>query len=94
MEKVLSACERPPMKDEKKFCTTSIESMIDNLISLLGTHNLQVISTTTNGTHKSMAFNITSRIKKFPAQDRVVICHPLPYPQMMYYCHSSIAYEG
>jgi BURP domain len=94
MEKIINACKASGMEGEKKFCSTSLESMIDNVISLLGTHNVQVISTTINGVHEKMPFNITSPIKKFPDKDRLVICHPVPSPHAMHYCHSSAAYEG
>lgn len=94
MEKIINACEGPAMEGEKNFCTTSLESMIDNVISLLGTHNLQVVSTTlTNGRDEKMTFKIASPIKKFSDQDRLVICHPVPSPRATNYCHSSFAYQ-
>lgn len=82
------------MECKKKFCTTSVESVIDDVVSLLGTHNVQVVSTTVNGVYEKMAFNITSLIKKFPDQNRLVICYPVPSPRATHYCHSSAGYEG
>ncbi|XP_078158149.1 BURP domain-containing protein 6-like [Carex rostrata] len=94
MEETITKCENPPTKGEKKLCSTSLESMVDNVISLLGTSNIQVMSTTINGhQHEKMAYKISSPIKKFSEQDELVICHPLPSPQAVHYCHKSTAYK-
>ena len=94
MQETITMCEDPPTKGEKKLCSTSLESMVDNVISLLGTSNIQVMSTTINGPqHEKMVYTISSPIKKFSEQDELVICHPLPSPQAMHYCHKNIAYE-
>jgi BURP domain len=94
MKRSLNDCEAPALKGEKKFCSTSLESMVDNVISLLGTHDIQAISTKINGPqHEKGVYHIASPIKKF-SNDRIIICHPLPSPQAMHYCHINIAYKA
>jgi BURP domain len=94
MENSLNICEDPGLKGEKKFCSTSLESMVDNVISLLGTHDIQAISPTINGPqHEKNVYHISSPVKEF-SNDKIVICHPLPSPQAMHYCHTNIAYKA
>jgi BURP domain len=94
MENSLNTCEAPALKGEKKFCSTSLESMVDNAISLLGTHDIQAISTAINGPqHEKNLYHITSPIREF-SKDKFIICHPLPTAQAMHYCHTNIAYKA
>lgn len=97
MKETITYCENPPMKGEKKLCSTSLESMVDNVISLLGTSNIQVMSTTTtiNGVQheKLVVYTISSPIKKLSEEDELVICHPQPSPQAVHYCHKNTAYK-
>ncbi|KAJ3702071.1 hypothetical protein LUZ61_005776 [Rhynchospora tenuis] len=94
MKESLNNCETPPLEGEKKFCTESLESMVDNVISILGTHHLQAISTMINGSqHEKTVYKVASPLKKFLNQDKIVICHPEPFPQAVHYCHKSSEYE-
>ncbi|XP_078165530.1 BURP domain-containing protein 6-like [Carex rostrata] len=100
MEKILKDCEVQPLMGEKKFCSTSLEVMIDNVIALLGTTNIKALSTTihrNNGRDQQgkTIYTIASPIKKIPYHSRLVICHQEPSPQAIHYCHTNhIAYGG
>lgn len=95
LERSIENCEAPAMKSEKKFCATSLESLIDNVITLLGTNDVRVISTIVNGhQYENMKYKIASPIQKLHNQDKLVICHPEPSPQAIYDCHTSVAYKG
>lgn len=100
IEKILKDCEEPTLIGEKRFCSTSLESMIDNVISLLGTTDVKALSTTVQRQTEGIAQNgkviytIASPMKKIPYHTRLVICHQEPSPQAMHYCHTNIAYEG
>ncbi|KAJ1685763.1 hypothetical protein LUZ63_017153 [Rhynchospora breviuscula] len=94
IEDTLNTCEAPSLNAEKKFCSTSLESLIDNVSSLLGTRDIQAFSTIINEPRdESMVYNIASPIKKFPEQKKFVLCHPLPSPQAVHYCHTSSMYK-
>jgi BURP domain len=94
MENSLNICESPALKGENKFCSTSLESMVENVISLLGTHDIQAISTRIDGPqNEQKEYHIASSIKEF-SNDRIVICHPLPTAQAMHYCHTNLAYKA
>lgn len=95
MENSLNTCEAPALKGEEKFCAVSLESMVDNIVSILGTHDIQAISTTINGPQRRKSvYNVVSPIRKFSKEDKLVICHPLSSPQATYYCHTNIAYKA
>ncbi|KAJ4797039.1 BURP domain-containing protein [Rhynchospora pubera] len=94
MEDTLNSCEVPPLKGEKKFCSTSLESLIDGVSSLLGTRDIQAISTIINEPQdEKMVYNVVAPIKKFSEQEKLVLCHPQPSPQAMHYCHTSSLYK-
>ncbi|KAG5620990.1 hypothetical protein H5410_006208 [Solanum commersonii] len=42
-------CEEPDHQKEKKFCATSLESMVDFMLSELRTNNIQAITTEVQG---------------------------------------------
>jgi BURP domain len=95
IEKSLRNCEAPAMEGEKKFCATSLESLIDNAIALLGSNNIQAISTILNEPqYENMTYKIASPVKKLPNEDKLVICHPEPSPQAIFGYHTSVAYKG
>lgn len=99
IEKIVKDCEAPTLIGEKKFCSTSLEFMIDNVVNLLGTTSIKALSTTVIRS-KAIApqgkvlYTIASPIKKLPYHSRLVVCHQEPSPQAVHYCHTNIAYEG
>ncbi|XP_078170148.1 BURP domain-containing protein 3-like [Carex rostrata] len=46
IEKIVKGYEEPTLIGEKKFCSTSLEFMIDNVVNLLRTINIKALSTT------------------------------------------------
>ncbi|KAF3340455.1 BURP domain-containing protein 3-like protein [Carex littledalei] len=92
----LSDCESPVPKGTKQFCATSLESMIDNVISELGTQNLQVISTiqlVKRGAKEKIFYKVGSPVKELP-QEKFVLCHPVASPQAVFYCHTAPKFKG
>lgn len=71
------------MIGEKRFRATSLESLIDDVVSLI------------NGPrYETVTYKIASPVKKFPNRNKLAICHPEPSPQAIYNCHTSVAYKG
>ncbi|XP_047323161.1 BURP domain-containing protein BNM2A-like [Impatiens glandulifera] len=90
MEDTLKHCEFEPLNGERKFCATSLESMMDSAIEIFGPGSrLKVMMTTHVSDHKAAFQNYT--IVKVPKEilaPRILACHTLPYPYAVLYCHS------
>ncbi|CAL1353423.1 unnamed protein product [Linum trigynum] len=98
VESTLTLCELEPMAGETKFCATSLESMLDSVRSSFGDQTqLRALATTTHsarpvddglGSGLGSVRNYT--ILKEPEQiltRKVMGCHTMPYPYLVYYCH-------
>ncbi|KAJ4749701.1 BURP domain-containing protein [Rhynchospora pubera] len=99
LKQLIVDCEAPNMVGETKFCPTSLESMIDNVVSLMGTHDVSALTTTINSTkliaqHNKVVYRTTSPIKSFPDHTKLIICHPSPCAQAVHYCHTNTKYKG
>jgi BURP domain len=99
LQKLVADCEKPNLIGETKFCATSLESMIDNVVSLLGTRDVQVLTTMINAgkgmaRDETLVYKTTTPVKKFPDHTKLVVCHPSPTGQVVHYCHTNIAYRG
>ncbi|KAK9691097.1 hypothetical protein RND81_09G175800 [Saponaria officinalis] len=90
MENTLRGCEVKPIKGETKFCATSLESMLDFVQDMLGeTIRIQVLST------KNLGKSNINVLKNYTIVDapkevyapKMVACHTMPYPYVIYYCH-------
>ncbi|CAL2249147.1 unnamed protein product [Prunus armeniaca] len=91
LKETIELCERPGNKGEEKYCTTSLESMIDFSTSKLGTRNVQAVSTELleKGVIKSLRkYTVLPRVKKL-GFDEAVSCHEQRYPFPVFYCHST-----
>ncbi|XP_057788390.1 BURP domain-containing protein BNM2C-like [Salvia miltiorrhiza] len=88
MEDTLRQCETKPVKGETKTCPTSWDSMLDFATSILGSSNeIRVLATThiTRASGVLQKYTITG-IEEYPAS-KVVACHTMPYPYVVFYCH-------
>jgi BURP domain len=60
-------CETLACKGVETFCATSLESMIDNVISELGTQDIEVMTTVLignrEGQNEEKSYKVTSRVK-------------------------------
>lgn len=89
VEKAISYCESPIMiNGEEKHCATSLESMVDFVTSKLG-KNVQVISTESETESKSKKFLVKDGVKML-AEDKIIACHPMTYPYVVFFCHKII----
>ncbi|TKY73477.1 BURP domain-containing protein 5 [Spatholobus suberectus] len=83
VEKAISQCEAPVINGEEKHCATSLESMVDFVTSKLG-KNVHVISTEAEKETKSQKFSVKDGVKML-AEDKVIACHPMNYPYVVFY---------
>ncbi|XP_027117168.1 BURP domain-containing protein BNM2A-like [Coffea arabica] len=100
MEDTLRKCEAKPIKGEKKFCSTSFESMLNFARGTLGLQkNVNILSTvhltrSVAGLQKYTIIKVPVRI----SAPKMVACHTMPYPYTVFYCHSqeseSRVYKG
>ncbi|XP_050232080.1 BURP domain protein USPL1-like [Mercurialis annua] len=91
MDEALKYCEAEPLRIETKFCATSFEAMLDLLTRTFGldSKNLKAISTMhlTKPKNKVQNYTITEEPKEL-ATPKLIACHIMPYPYIVFYCHS------
>ncbi|WVZ18549.1 hypothetical protein V8G54_005871 [Vigna mungo] len=85
VEETLKNCEDPGMSGEEKHCATSVESMVDFVTSKLG-NNVHVTSTDVEIESKSQKFIVKDGVKIL-AEEKIIACHPMDYPYVVFYCH-------
>nr|QIG55799.1 BURP domain protein [Kerria japonica] len=86
MTEAILKCEVPAMRGEAKYCATSLESMIDFVTSRLG-RNIRAISTEVEeGATHVQNYTIYHGVKKL-TDKKVITCHRLRYPYVVFYCH-------
>ncbi|KAL9238193.1 hypothetical protein vseg_012654 [Gypsophila vaccaria] len=91
MENTLRECELvKPIKGETKLCATSLESMLDFVREMIGkTVRPQVLSTRTldkSTVNVLKNYTVVDTPKEVYAP-KMVACHTMPYPYVIYYCH-------
>ncbi|KAM7493238.1 hypothetical protein LguiB_027847 [Lonicera macranthoides] len=87
MKNTIKQCEEPGIKEEEKYCSTSLESMIDFSTSKLG-KKVQAISTEVlKGTTKLEKYSIVG-VRKM-ASEKAVVCHKENYAYAVFYCHNT-----
>lgn len=90
MEETLKHCEFKSIKGETKFCSTSLESMMDSVVDIFGISSEFDVLTTTHLTKSSLLLQNYTILDepKVILGEKIVACHTLPYPYAVYYCHS------
>ncbi|KAG1335103.1 BURP domain-containing protein 3 [Cocos nucifera] len=90
VKKTLSDCEEAAIKGERKYCATSLESMVDFVRSELQTDDVRAMATTVHGdkqaARKQQYTVAPSGLRRTPGT-KLVACHPEAYPHTVYYCH-------
>ncbi|XP_004490751.1 embryonic abundant protein VF30.1-like [Cicer arietinum] len=83
-------CSSPTATGEHKHCVSSLESMIDHVISHFGTTKIKAISSTFVQNQDQY---VVEEVKK--VGDNAVMCHRLNFEKVVFNCHqvqSTIAY--
>ncbi|XP_021867152.1 BURP domain protein RD22 isoform X2 [Spinacia oleracea] len=81
----IELCEEPTIEGVEKKCVTSLESMVDYVISKIGT-NVKALTTQVEK-DSTMEYTIKG-VKKLVKDDReTVVCHKMGYPYALFFCH-------
>lgn len=84
----INICEKPEVQHkEKKFCATSLESMVDFMLSGLGTNNIRIITTEVEGESTQILQKYTMEKVQQIAGGNNMVCHKVNYPYAVHYCH-------
>ncbi|KAK4360514.1 hypothetical protein RND71_019466 [Anisodus tanguticus] len=86
IEETVTVCEEQAMKGEKRKCATSLESMVDFGVFMLGTNNIQVVTTEVQGENQ-MVQKYTIKEVELLADGINMICHKLNYAYAVHFCH-------
>ncbi|PKI58786.1 hypothetical protein CRG98_020776 [Punica granatum] len=92
MAYTLKTCELQPIKGEVKYCTTSLEAILNGVQRILGPGTKSQTLTTTylsmhNASDPLQNYTI-QEAPKWVAATRMVAYHLMPYPYAVFYCHS------
>ncbi|XP_049360511.1 BURP domain protein RD22-like [Solanum verrucosum] len=87
IKETINLCEEPDLHKEKKFCATSLESMVDFMLSELGTNNIQAITTEVQGESSQIFQKYTMEKVEQIADGNNMVCHKVNYPYAVHYCH-------
>lgn len=101
MEYTLMQCELEPIEGETRFCTASLESMLDSAREVFGPKaQFRVLTTTYLPSKKKKArddpvqnYTILQAPKQIN-ETRVLGCHTMAYPYTVFYCHSQAKSEN
>ncbi|RWW37332.1 hypothetical protein BHE74_00057575 [Ensete ventricosum] len=88
MKTTLQDCEEHAVRGERKYCATSLESMVEFSMSSLGTCDVTAVSTTVaKAVTPRQQYTVTG--VKALSGDRLVVCHPEAYAYAVFYCHAT-----
>ncbi|XP_009598994.1 BURP domain-containing protein 6-like isoform X1 [Nicotiana tomentosiformis] len=87
IEETIKFCEELEVKHkEKKSCATSLESMVDFSLSMLGTNNILAITTEVQGETPMLQKYTIEEVQQIGDGDNMV-CHKLNYAYAVHFCH-------
>ncbi|KAL7584889.1 hypothetical protein Lser_V15G45764 [Lactuca serriola] len=88
METTLKQCELKPKEGEIMFCATSLESMLDMTRGVLGMVKLKILTTKILNSNHTLFQGYTFVEKPLEIYaPKMVACHTMAYPYLVYYCH-------
>ncbi|CAO2825899.1 unnamed protein product [Amaranthus hypochondriacus] len=88
MTQTIKECEAKGLDGEDQMCATSLESMVDYVISKLG-KELDTISTNTGKQEEIKTQKYTFTGVKKMSEHKAVVCHKMDYPCAVFYCHKT-----
>ncbi|WCJ32885.1 BURP domain-containing protein [Euphorbia peplus] len=86
MKQTLEECEAPGIKGEEKHCATSLESLVDYIVSKLG-KRVQTLSNEVEKENKKQLYSIENNGIKMMGDKNHIVCHKERYAYAVYYCH-------
>ncbi|KAI3967533.1 hypothetical protein MKW92_009233 [Papaver armeniacum] len=98
ISQIIMVCEKPAMENEEKYCATSLESLVKYGTSKFG-KNVNVFTTVIGGNKGKRTragkqqYVVGSGVRKI-VSDNLVVCHSLPYPYAVFFCHATSAHTA
>ncbi|KAL6658417.1 hypothetical protein ACP70R_004003 [Stipagrostis hirtigluma subsp. patula] len=90
MEETLALCEAPSPKWEAKFCATSVESLVEGTMAVLGTRGIREIMPNSKAPRSGAPLQPYRVVAIRPVEGSTFVgCHPMHYPYAVYVCHST-----
>ncbi|KMT18140.1 hypothetical protein BVRB_2g031690 [Beta vulgaris subsp. vulgaris] len=86
LSKRIELCEEPTVEGVEKKCVTSLESMVDYVISKIGT-NVKALTTEVDKDHSMMEYTIKGMKNLVKNDHETVVCHKMGYPYAVFFCH-------
>ncbi|KAF3780992.1 BURP domain-containing protein 17 [Nymphaea thermarum] len=86
----LADCEMPALKGEVKYCATSLESLIDFIVSEFGTSEIHAAVTSVVNREeevKARSYKVGVSGGRLMSH-KVVTCHGMMFPCAVFYCHN------
>ncbi|XP_050210437.1 BURP domain protein USPL1-like [Mercurialis annua] len=94
---ILENCEAEPITGETKTCATSFEAMMDFVSRTFGLDSKNVKAVTsshlTRSKNRVQNYTITEEPKEI-STSKLAVCHTMPYPYTVFYCHSQENTKG
>ncbi|MCD7461489.1 hypothetical protein HAX54_046248 [Datura stramonium] len=86
IKETIKFCEATARKGQKQNCATSLESMIDFSVFMLGTNNVQAIATEVQGENQMLQKYTIKEVEQV-ADGVNMVCHKLNYAYAVHFCH-------
>ncbi|XP_050216443.1 BURP domain-containing protein 5-like [Mercurialis annua] len=91
MKETIEECEAPGVKGEEKYCSISLKSLVDFVVSKYG-NKVEVFANEAEEENKKQKYIILEEIKMIG--DSQIVCHKQRYPYAVFYCHIIMATEA
>ncbi|XVE59937.1 hypothetical protein DITRI_Ditri05aG0086500 [Diplodiscus trichospermus] len=85
MKETIQNCEIPAIEGEKRYCATSLESLVDWSVSELG-NKIPVFSNKAEKETQKQEFTIAKGVKKIGEKE--IVCHKMKYAYAVFLRHS------
>ncbi|KAI3917387.1 hypothetical protein MKW98_027306 [Papaver atlanticum] len=86
ISEIILICEKPAMENEEKYCAISLESLVKYGTSKFGKN----VNRTRTGKQQ---YVVGSGVRQI-VSDNLVVCHSLPYPYAVFFCHATSAHTA
>ncbi|KAF2296552.1 hypothetical protein GH714_040613 [Hevea brasiliensis] len=84
-KRTIKDCEAPNIRGENRYCATSLESLVDFVITKFG-KKVQALANEAEKENKEQECTILKGIKMIG--DNQMVCHKMRYAYAVFYCHT------
>ncbi|KAJ9182698.1 hypothetical protein P3X46_006661 [Hevea brasiliensis] len=84
-KRTIEDCEAPNIRGENKYCATTLESLVDFVITKFG-KKVQALANEAEKENREQEYTILKGIKMIG--DNQIVCHKQRYAYAVFYCHT------